>query len=215
MLASVIALHGDDSGLVLPYTLSPVQVVVIPVGNVDAKVGKLVAEIRAGLIREYVDVEVDDSDKRVGEKFYYWEMKGVPFRVEVGPKEIESGEVVVFIRDSREKVSVKVGDLAESIKNLGAEYDERLIAKVDGDFAGRVVDCSSKGDVKKALGNGKVARFGFCSCDKGGAKCAEFIEKELQARVMGTRGDVSEKAKGKCLICGVKAKCVVYAGKSY
>jgi len=209
MLASIISLHGDDSGLVLPYTLAPVQVVIVPIGDVD------VSEIRASLLREYIDVDVDDSDKRMGEKFYYWEMKGVPFRVEVGAREIESGEVSVFIRDIKEKVSVKVEDLAETIKNLGAEYDERLIARADEDFAGRVVDCASKEDVKKALGSGKVARFSFCSCDKDGEKCAGFVEKELQARVMGTRADVSEVAKGKCLICGAKANCVVYAGKSY
>ena len=65
------------------------------------------------------------------------------------------------------------------------------------------------------MNSGKVARFSFCSAEKEGADCAAFVEKELQARVMGTRGDVDEKAKGKCLICGKKATKVVYAGKSY
>ncbi len=209
MLASIISLHGDDSGLVLPYTLAPVQVVVVPIGDVD------VSEIRASLLREYIDVDVDDSDKRMGEKFYYWEMKGVPFRVEVGAREIEKGEVTVFIRDIKEKVSVSIGDLPEAIKNLGAEYDERLIAKADESFGESVVDCKDKAGIKKALNSGKVARFSFCSAEKEGADCAAFVEKELQARVMGTRGDVDEKAKGKCLICGKKATKVVYAGKSY
>jgi len=213
MLASVISLHGDDSGLVLPYTLVPIQVVIVPF---DGKgVGKVVDKIRADLLSEYIDVDVDDSDKRPGEKFFYWEMKGVPFRVDIGEKELKSGEVSVFIRDIKEKVLVKIGDLPETIKNLGAEYDERLLAKADEFAAGRVVDCSSKGDVKRVLNSGKVARFSFCSCEKDGAGCAEFVEKELQARVMGTRGDVNEKAKGKCLICGKKAGVVVYAGKSY
>ena len=229
MLASIIALHGDDAGLVLPYTLSPLQVIIIPmvkeaVGNRQQVIG-MVDEIRADLMREYIDVGVDDSDKRVGEKFYYWEMKGVPFRVEVGAREIEKGEVTVFIRDSREKVSVKIEDLAESIKNLGAEYDERLLARADEDFAERIVDCSSKGDVKKALNSGKVARFAFCSCDSDGEKCAGFVEKELSARVMGTLAGASEsevgsrksevQKLGKCVVCGKKAGCVVYAGKSY
>ena len=213
ILASVISLHGDDSGLVLPYTLAPVQVVIVPF---DGKgVEKVVKEIRADLLGEYIDVKIDDSDKRAGEKFFYWEMKGVPFRVEVGAREIEKGEVVVFIRDIREKVSVKIEDLAETIKNLGAEYDERLIARADENFAGKVVDCSSKGDVKKALDSGKVARFNFCSVEKDGAGCAEFVEKELSARVMGTRADLDEVGKGKCVVCGSKAKVVVYAGKSY
>jgi len=219
MLASIISLHGDDAGLVLPFTLAPLQVIIVPIKGVVSReslvVSKAVEEIRADLLREYVDVDVDDSDKRVGEKFYYWEMKGVPFRVEVGEREISEGKVTVFIRDIREKVSVKIEDLAETIKNLGAEYDERLLARADEDFAKGIMDCSSKTDVKKALGKGKVARFPFCSCGKDGEKCAGFVEKELLARVMGTRGDVDEVAKGKCVVCGSKAKCVVYAGKSY
>jgi len=174
-----------------------------------------VAEIQADLMKNYIDVKIDDTDKRPGEKFYYWEMKGVPFRVEVGEKELKSGEVSVFIRDIKEKVSVKIEDLSETIKNFGAEYDERLIAKADEFFEGKVVDCSSKDDIKKVLDSGKVARFSFCSDEKEGAKCAEFIEKELSARVMGTRGDLDEKASGKCPICGKKNSVVVYAGKSY
>jgi len=213
MLASVIAIHGDDNGLVLPYTVAPIQVVVVPFDG--KRVGDAVDKIRADLMGEYIDVKVDDSDKRPGEKFFFWEMKGVPFRVEIGEKELASGEVTVFIRDIKEKVKIKIGDLAESIKNLGVEYDERLIARADEDFAGKVVDCSSKGDVKKVLDKGKIARFGFCSAEKVGAGCAEFVEKELQARVMGTRADKKEKASGKCLVCGAKANVVVYAGKSY
>ena len=220
MLASIISVHGDDSGLVLPYTIAPIQAIIIPIGNneVSSKqlaVSSAVEEIRADLLREYIDVDVDDSDKRPGEKFFYWEMKGVPFRVEVGAREIEKGEVTLFVRDSKERVSVKIGDLAESIKNLGAEYDERLIAQADESFERKVVDCGSKDDVKKALKKGKVARFSFCSCSVEGERCGEFVEKELQARVMGTRGDVSEVAKGKCVVCGKKAGVVVYAGKSY
>ena len=219
MLASIISLHGDDSGLVLPYTLAPLQVIIVPMGQeksgVRNQVSGAVAEIQADLMKNYIDVKIDDSDKRAGEKFYYWEMKGVPFRIEVGARELEKGEVSVFIRDIKEKVSVKISDLSETIKNLGAEYDERLIAKADDFFGDKVVDCSSKSDIKKVLDSGKVVRFPFCSAEKEGEKCAGFIEKELSARVMGTRGDVDEVGKGKCLICGKKAGCVVYAGKSY
>ena len=137
---------------------------------------------------------------------------------------------------------------------MGTEYDERLLARADEDFVKRIVDCSSREDVKKALDSdgssadskllgssarpklrsvwassgAKVARFGFCSCGKDGEGCAEFIEKELQARVMGTRADVDEKVKvgrsadpklrsvgAKCVVCGRKAGVIVYAGKSY
>ena len=213
ILASVLAIHGDDNGLVLPYTLAPVQVVIVPF---DGKgVDSAVADIRAQLLAEYIDVKVDDSDKRAGEKFFFWEKKGVPFRIEIGEKELEKGEVTLFIRDSKEKVFVKIDDLAETIKNLGAEYDERLIARADEFFGDKVVECKDKAGIKKALNSGKIAAFGFCSAEKEGANCAEYIEKELQARVMGTRADLDEKASGKCPICGKKNSVVVYVGKSY
>lgn len=213
MLSSILGIHGDDGGLVLPYTLAPIQVVIVPFEGKGVQ--SAVEDVRAQLLNEYIDVKVDDSDKRPGEKFFYWEMKGVPFRMEIGEKELENDEVTLFIRDTKEKISVSIRDLPETIKNLGAEYDERLIAKADEFFDARMADCKDKESVKKALDSGKVARFAFCSADKEGESCAEYVEKELQARVMGTRGDVSEKASGKCLICGKKASVVAYAGKSY
>jgi len=213
MLASILSVHGDDNGLILPYTLAPIQVVVVPFEGKG--VDSAIKDIRAQLLNEYIDVKIDDSDKRPGEKFFFWEMKGVPFRMEVGEKELENDEVTLFIRDTKEKISVSIRDLPETIKNLGAEYDERLLARADEFFNSRVVACKDKESVKKALDSGKIARFNFCSCDKEGEDCAAFVEKELQARVMGTRADVSEKASGKCLICGKKAGAVIYAGKSY
>jgi len=213
ILASILSIHGDDNGLILPYTLAPVQVVIVPFKGKG--VDSAVKDIRAQLLAEYIDVKVDDSDKRPGEKFFFWEMKGVPFRMELGEKELENDEVTLFIRDTKEKISVSIRDLPETIKNLGAEYDERLIARADDFFGDKVVDCKDKAGIKKALDSGKIARFGFCSADAEGSDCAEYVEKELQARVMGTRGDLNEKASGKCPICGKKNSVVVYAGKSY
>ena len=216
ILASVLSMHGDDSGLILPYTLAPVQVVIVPFYNAKSKKTEdAVKKIRADLLNEYVDVKVDDSDKRPGEKFFYWEMKGVPFRLEIGEKELKTGIASIFIRDTREKVDVKIEDLVESIKNLGAEYDERLLSRADEFFSNKIVDCKDKTKIKGVLDSKKIARFNFCSSDKEGGSCAEFIEKELQARVMGTRADSKEKASGKCIICGKKANVVAYAGKSY
>jgi prolyl-tRNA synthetase len=213
ILASILSIHGDDNGLILPYTIAPVQVVIVPFDGKGVK--GAVDDIQAELIREYIDVKIDDSDKRPGEKFFFWEMKGVPFRIEIGKKELEDEEVTLFIRDTREKISVRICDLAETIKNLGAEYDERLIAKADDFFKNKVVDCKDKIEIKKALNSGKIARFGFCSVEKEGVDCAEFVEKELQARVMGNRADLDEKVSGKCPFCGKVAKVEVYAGKSY
>ncbi len=219
ILASVVAMHGDDKGLILPYAIAPTQVVIVPI--YDAKNKKKVLEaaekISLELFEERIDVEIDDSEKRPGEKYFFWEMKGVPFRVEIGERELKEGKVTVFIRDIGERVSKRIEGLAEEIEDLGAEYDVRLIKKADKYFKDVVVDCSSKEEIKNALDNKKIARFSFCSASHEGEKCAGYIEKELQARVMGTRADKEEKpsASDKCPFCGKKANVVIYAGKSY
>jgi len=216
ILASVISVHGDDNGLIVPYTLSPVQVVIVPiVKSKDKNVLKQAEKIREVLFSENIDAEVDNSDKRPGDKFFFWEMKGVPFRIELGEKEIKSGKATVFIRDTKKKVSVSLKNLAEEIKNLGAEFDARLIAKADKEFKSKIVNCTNKASIKKALDEGRVAKFDFCSAEKEGEKCAEYVEKELSARVMGTRADKKEKPTGKCAFCNKKAGVVAYAGKSY
>ena len=122
---------------------------------------------------------------------------------------------VYFFRDTKERTEVKINNLVEDIKNFGAEFDVRLRQKADKFFKGVVVSCKDKSSVKKALNSGKIASMNFCSDEKAGAKCGEFIEKELQARVMGTRADKKEKASGKCVVCSKKAGVVAYAGKSY
>jgi prolyl-tRNA synthetase len=216
IMASVISTHGDDNGLILPYSLSPIHAVIVPFySKNEKKVDKIVEEVRNNLSEENIDVEIDNSDKRPGEKFFFWEMKGVPFRIEIGEKEIKSGKAMVFVRDTKEKISISLDSLAEELKNLGAEYDMRLVSRADAFFKARVTNCKDKESIKKALDSGKIARFSFCSADKEGAECAAYIEKELQARVMGTMADKKEKASGKCHFCDKKAGAVVYAGKSY
>ena len=217
ILSSILSIHGDDNGLILPYTIAPYQVVIIPFHSdkSEKKIYDAIHNLKANLLKEYIDVKIDNSDRRPGEKFFQWEMKGVPFRIEFGEKELESGEVTIFIRDIRKKVSVKLDNLSEEIKNLGAEYDARLLVKADEFFGDKIVNCKDKLEIKNTLNSGKIARFNFCSVDADGENCAQFIEKELQARVMGSRADFDEEAEGVCPVCGKKASVVVYAGKSY
>jgi len=217
IMASVISVHGDDNGLILPFAVSPIQAIIIPFHSKDSKnkVDEEAQKINMELFNDNIDSQVDGSEKRPGEKFFYWEMKGVPFRIEIGEKELSSKKATVFIRDTKEKIQVELKDLSEEIKNLGAEYDARLISKADEFFKNKIISCKDKSSIKKAIDSGKIARFNFCSLGEQGKKCAEFIEKELQARVMGTRGDKVEKPIGKCAFCDKKAGVVAYAGKSY
>jgi prolyl-tRNA synthetase len=217
ILASVIATHGDDSGMILPYAISPIQVIIVPIFNAENKnkILKKSREILEKLEKENIKTEVDERDyKRPGEKYNIWELKGVPFRIEFGEKELEKDEFILFTRDTKKKDKLKLKDL-NKISKLGKEFDDRLREKADKFMHSRIVSCSTKKEIKDVLSEGKLARISFCSTDKPGFKCAEVIEKEFSADVRGTLANKDERATGKCLFCGKPATKVVYVGRSY
>jgi prolyl-tRNA synthetase len=217
ILASVIATHGDDSGLILPYAISPIQVIIIPIFNAENKnkVLKKSREILNQLEKENIKTEIDERDyKRPGEKYNIWELKGVPFRIEFGEKELEKDEAILFTRDTKKKEKIKIKNLKQ-IDKLGEEFDKRLREKADKFIEKKIANCLSKKEIKDTLASGKLARINFCSTDKSGTACAEIVEKEFAGDVRGTLANKNEKAEGKCLFCGKPATKVVYIGRSY
>ena len=100
--------HGDDDGLILPPAVAPIQVVVVPIAAHKPGVSEKAAEL-AEKISKYASVKLDDSDNAPGWKFSQWEMKGVPLRLEIGPKDLEKNQCVLVRRDTREKVFVSLG----------------------------------------------------------------------------------------------------------
>ena len=217
IIASLISVHGDDSGLILPFCISPIQVVIIPIIKPENKnkVIEYCEKIKKELEKNSIICKIDDSDKKPGEKFYYWEMKGVPLRLDIGEREAKSGDLSLYLRDKKEKKNVKEKDIAEKIKEEGEAFDERLREKADKNFEKSIVDANSIENVRKAIEQKKIARVNFCSTAKEAGKCAEYLEKATGASVRGTRHNVKEKAVGKCISCGKKAEEVVYVAKSY
>jgi len=212
ILASLIAIHGDNSGLILPFCISPVQVAIIPIykSNNKEKIMKKVKEVKHKLTLENIRVKVDDSDKTPGDKFYYWELKGTPLRIEIGEKELK-GKSTVFLRDKKERIKINLSE----IRKQGELLDKRLKEKADKNFKNSIVTCKTQEEIKNALDNKKIAKVNFCSAEKKGEKCAEKAEKKLMGFVQGTRHDKIEKATGKCPFCNKKADAVVYIARSY
>jgi len=167
------------------------------------------------LEKENIKSEIDERKyKRPGEKYNIWELKGVPFRIELGEKELENEEFILFTRDTKKKEKFKLKDLKQ-INKLGKEFDRRLREKADKFIEKRIVNCSNKKEIKEALSSGKLARINFCSTDKIGVPCAEVVEKEFAGDVRGSLANKNEKPEGNCLFCNKPATKVVYVGKSY
>jgi|TARA_Y100000034_G_C6887845_1_gene407865 prolyl-tRNA synthetase len=216
MLASVISTHGDNKGLIIPFGISPIHVIIIPIFDKKNK-NKILKEsekIKEELFDLGIKTEIDSTEKRPGEKYYEWELKGVPFRIEIGEKEIKNKKLTLFIRDLGKKQEIKINELSK-IKKLGEEFDKRLKEKADNFMKNKIVNCKTKQDIKKAMECKKIARINFCSINEEGKKCAEHIEKKLKAEVRGVLANKKEKPSGKCILCNKQAKEVVYIGKSY
>ena len=160
-------------------------------------------------------IKLDDSDDSPGSKFYYWEMKGVPFRIEIGPKDIQKKQVVIVKRHDGKKYFVSEYELEKKFKELVDNYTKEIKEKKLLDFEEQIELCYELDAAKEALDKGKIVCCGFCSIDMDGLHCAEVVEKELGGFVRGKRVDEEKHEFATCLICGEPATCTVYIAKSY
>ena len=131
LVGAVIMTHGDDSGLVLPPLIAPYQVVVVPIGrdNWRETVLPRAKEIQQELAAAGIRVTLDERDERPGWKFAEWELRGVPLRLEIGPKDIEKSQVLIARRDTREKLGVPMDGLANALRELLADVQRTLLAR--------------------------------------------------------------------------------------
>src|SRR5437773_10023369 len=131
LIGAAIMVHGDDSGLVLPPRVAPYQVVVVPIGrdNWRETVLPRAREIQAELVAAGIRVALDERDERPGWKFSEWEMRGVPLRIEIGPKDIEKSQVMTARRDTREKAGVPMDGLAARVREMLDDIQRNLLAR--------------------------------------------------------------------------------------
>ncbi len=215
ILSALISVHGDNKGLVLQFDISPVQIIIIPIIFDESKTEILEAVKKIkNMLKEY-RVEIDNTEKRPGEKFYYWEMKGVPVRIEIGPKDVKNNQVVLVNRLGQKK-TVKQEDLVKEIQKMSVDMYEELRTRAEKYFNSMINDADSFSELEKILKDkGGLVRVNFCSVEKEGEKCAGIIKEKTGGEVRGTKFSESEKSNGKCIICGKKSNCVVYVGRAY
>jgi prolyl-tRNA synthetase len=217
IFGAMISVHGDNKGLRLPFKIAPYQVVIIPIykGKDAELVLQYCRDVHKGLKRAGIRVYLDNSDNTPGWKYNYWEMKGVPIRVEIGPRDIKNARAVLFRRDTLKRETVDAKDLKKRVVALGKEVDASLLAAAESKFVDLVVDADSIGSIEEALNHGKIARIPFCTTQMDGLPCAEEIKERTGGETRGTRIDVDETPTGVCVVCGKVATDVVYVARSY
>ncbi len=211
LIGAIIMTHGDDSGLVLPPAVAPIQVVIVPVAQHKEGVLEMANELKdrlAGTFR----VKLDDSDNSPGWKYSEYEMKGVPVRLEIGPRDIENNQCVLVTRHDREKHIVSLDNLEAEIETLLTAVRDGLFARACENREKRTYDCTSMDEITKAIeenGPGFV-RLMWC----GDEACEDKIKEETG---VGSRCIPFEQKRisETCACCGKPAKHMVYFGKAY
>lgn len=217
MFASVIALHGDDKGLMFPFEIAPAQVIIIPITGLgeDVRVVEKCNEIKKTLEAASIRARVDTSDNTPGWKFNQWELRGVPVRIDVGPKELKERSFTLVRRDTGARRKARESELVRIIPNIGKDMTARMRESADAFLRKNIRSASDLKELGTQLDKGGFVRIDFCSMDIEGVPCAEKIKDRFHAEVRGTRFDKSEKPKGRCVVCGKPGTCVAYVGRAY
>ena len=212
LIGAVIMTHGDNSGLVLPPAIAPIQAVIIPIAQHKEGVLEKANELKTRLENCGCRVKLDDSENSPGWKFAEYEMKGVPVRVEIGPKDIEAGQCVVATRHNGEKTIVPLDKLEETVARKLEEVRDGLYQKALENREKRTYSCVTMDEIVKVLeenGDGFVKAM-WC-----GEEACEDIVKEKTG--VGSRciPFEQENLSDTCVCCGKPAKTMVYWGKAY
>ncbi|MBR1812259.1 MAG: proline--tRNA ligase [Lachnospiraceae bacterium] len=211
IIGAIIMVHGDDSGLVLPPRIAPTQAVVIPIQQRKEGVLEKAAEVKEALAKAGIRVKLDDSDKSPGWKFSEQEMRGIPVRIELGPKDIEAGQAVIVRRDTREKIETSLETLAETVQEVLATMQSDMLARAKHHLETHISEAHDYEEFKDAVAN----KPGFVKamwC--GDVECEKKIKDDTTAtsRCMPfEQEDISPV----CVCCGRPAKKLVYWGKAY
>ncbi|GBC71697.1 Proline--tRNA ligase [Candidatus Calditenuaceae archaeon HR02] len=213
VLAAVIAQHGDDLGPIFPPWVAPIQIIVVPIPYKDreAEVYGYAREVYE-LLRPSYRVRLDDrEDATPGEKYYYWERRGVPLRVEVGPRDVEKRAVVLARRDTGEKFSVPIERLREEVGRVLEDIARNLSERSRRRLSEHIVDTPSLEEGARSIELGKICRVSWC----GREECALSLKTSLGAEVRGYRYDVEEKTDRPCIVCGSAGKTYLYVSRAY
>ncbi|MEG0910471.1 MAG: proline--tRNA ligase [Ruthenibacterium sp.] len=210
LIGAIIMTHGDDEGLILPPAVAPVQVVIIPVASHKPGVLEKAEELRAQLSK-FCRVKVDASDNSPGWKFSQWEMKGVPLRLEIGPKDIANNQCVLVRRDTREKLFTPLSELADVICAQLDALGKNLYARAAENRANRTFSAKNMEEVLQlAAGDNCYIKAMWC----GDLACEEMMKEKagVSSRCIPFE---QEQLSDVCPCCGKKAKHMVVWGKAY
>jgi prolyl-tRNA synthetase len=212
LVGGLIMAHGDDKGLRLPPRLAPIQVVIVPIYRDDSRTTVLEATARIAASLTGVRVKVDDREEhRPGYKFNEWELKGVPVRLEVGPKDLEAGQVSISRRDTGDRSTLSLGSVAETIPPLLDEVQASLFQLAYEFREEHTFAPASYDELVDLLSSASgFVRGGWC----GSPECETKVKDDTKATIRLLPLDPVDSG-GNCIVCGRKAEELATWAQSY
>ncbi len=222
-VAAVISVHGDEHGLMLPPGVAPIQVVIVPIvyssEGKNGEVEKVCLAVYEKLKEAGIRAFFDNSEDRPGAKYYRWEMKGVPLRIEVGPRDIRNNRCEFVRRDNFSRMQVPLGDVVSEVKGTLNKIQNDIAKRARETFFANIYKTEGDEEMEELspkAAHGIVSIF-LCESER----CGQEIEEHLGVNVLGEAlyGDGTEngeggKSEGKCMICSKKGK-KVYVARAY
>lgn len=210
LLGAIVGVHGDDRGLILPPDVASVQVVIIPIYTKDNEemVLKECEKAREALISDGLRVRIDTRDTRPGSKYYDWELRGVPLRIELGPKDIEAQQVVMVRRDTGDKTSVSLDNMVEGTHILLEDIAESLLERAQKTMESRITDVRSMEDLSSAE---NIIRVPWC----GSEACGQTMEETSDMSMLGEPLNGHVPSGMKCPVCDNDAPTIVLMARAH
>ncbi|MCD7708945.1 MAG: proline--tRNA ligase [Clostridiales bacterium] len=211
LIGAIIMVHGDDSGLVLPPKVAPTQVMVVPVQMHKEGVTERANEL-LGRLKKVCRCAIDLTEKSPGWKFAEQEMRGIPLRVELGPKDIEAGQCVAVRRDTREKIQIPLDGIEEKIPALLDKVQNDMFERARAHRDAHIFDAHNYDEFKDIAENKPGFIRGMWCGDQA---CEDRIKEELAVTSRCIPFNDSEQISDVCVCCGRPAKKLIYWGKAY
>lgn len=211
MIGALIMVHGDDSGLKLPPRIAPIQICVVPIQQKKEGVLDKAYALKDQLINSGFRVKVDDSDKSPGFKFADCEVRGIPLRVEIGPKDIEAGHAVLVRRDTREKIQVAFEDLSEEVAKVLEQIQKDMFEAAKKFLEDHTSSATNMDELVEIVNTKKgFVKAMWCGC----RECEDKL-KDMSGITSRCIPFEQEKISDNCVVCGKPAAKMLYWGRAY
>ncbi|MGB8309223.1 MAG: proline--tRNA ligase [Methanoregula sp.] len=213
-IAALISVHGDDKGLILPPAVATFQAVIVPItiGKRHDDVIIAAEKLKADLEKAGFRVMLDTRDLRPGAKYYWWELRGVPLRLELGPRDLDAGKTMAVCRTTGEKTAISLASAVQEVTKVLEDITKQIRLKADEHTISHLCTADSMESLNSILNEGKVAVIHWCR----NQACGTIIEERANSSLLGTevRSEYIHTTDGPCIICNKPGKATL-VGRTY